>query len=304
MTYRVVHRTHYHYDAPVSASYGVAHLHPRETPRQQTYASTLTIEPFPQHYRERRDFFGNRAAHFTVLEPHCDLTVTASSLVDVRDGRDMPAALADLPWERVRDQLHRDEAAETIEARQFVLDSPLVPISPAATDYAAGSFTTGRPLREALSELSHRMHDDFEFAPGATTVSTPIEEFMARRAGVCQDFAHLTVSSLRGLGLAARYVSGYLETVPPPGQARLVGADVSHAWLSVYVPEIGWIDLDPTNDQFVNHRYVTVAWGRDYADVPPLKGVIFTEGEGQKLKVTVDVESVPDDDPELASIAR
>jgi transglutaminase-like putative cysteine protease len=148
------------------------------------------------------------------------------------------------------------------------------------------------------------LHRDFAFAPGATTVSTPVDEVLERRAGVCQDFAHVTIAGLRGLGLAARYVSGYLETLPPEGAERLVGADVSHAWVSVFVPGVGWIDLDPTNDQFVNDRYVTVAWGRDYTDVPPLKGVIFTESDAQDLEVTVDVVPVAEDDPDLVVVAR
>ncbi len=303
MTYRVVHRTQYRYDKQVSASYGEAHLHPREVQGQQCYVSTLSIDPFPEHYRERRDFFGNRAAHFTVLEPHSALTVTATSMVEVRDRRAILPVIGELRWEQARDLLHRETGVETLEARQYALESPSVPRSVAATEYAASSFPQGRPLIEALSEFSTRVHADFEFAPGVTTVSTPIDEVMARRAGVCQDFAHLTIAALRGLGLATRYVSGYLETVPPPGRARLIGADVSHAWVSVFVPQVGWVDLDPTNDQFVNDRYVTVAWGRDYADVPPLKGVIYTDGEGQKLEVTVDVVTIPDDDPALASVA-
>ena len=261
------------------------------------------IDPVPEHYRERRDFFGNRTGHFTVLEPHVELTVTATSMVDVRDRRAMVPAIGDLRWEHARDLLHHEQGADTIDARQFVLESPSVPSSAGATEYAASSFVAGRPLVEALDELSTRLHDDFEFAPGVTTVSTPIDDVLARRAGVCQDFAHLTISALRGLGLAARYVSGYLETVPPPGRARLIGADVSHAWVSVFVPQVGWVDIDPTNGQFVNDRYVTVAWGRDYRDVPPLKGVIYTKGEGQQLKVTVDVVTIPDDDPVLASVA-
>jgi len=303
MTYRVVHRTAYEYEAVVSASYGETHLHPREVQGQQTFLSTLVIDPFPEHYRERRDFFGNRVAHFTVLEPHTQLTVTATSMVDVRDRRAIVPAIGDLRWEQARDLLHHESSAETIDARQFVLESVAAQRSERATEYAASSFAAGRPLVEALADLSTRLHRDFEFAPGVTTVSTPVDEVLTRRAGVCQDFAHLTISALRGLGLAARYVSGYLETVPPPGRARLVGADVSHAWVSVFVPGIGWVDLDPTNDQFVNNRYVTVAWGRDYKDVPPLKGVIYTEGEGQKLKVTVDVATIPDDDPALLSVA-
>ena len=303
MTYRVVHRTQYEYRSPVSASYGEAHLHPRETQSQQTYLATLTIDPFPEHYRERRDFFGNRVAHFTVLEQHKVLTVTATSMVDVRDRRAILPLVGDLQWEQARDLLHRDTALETLDARQFALTSPAASPSSSATEYARESFAPDRPLIEGLEELCIRLHDEFEFAPGATTVSTPIDEVMARRAGVCQDFAHLTISALRGLGLAARYVSGYLETDPPPGRERLVGADVSHAWVSVFVPQVGWVDLDPTNGKFVNSRYVTVAWGRDYADVPPLKGVIYTEGKEQRLKVTVDVTTIPDDDPALASVA-
>ncbi|MCB1038974.1 MAG: transglutaminase family protein [Acidimicrobiales bacterium] len=301
MTYRVVHRTRYHYESEVLASYGETHLHPRESHGQQTYASTLAIDPFPEHYRERRDFFGNRATHFTVLEPHLDLVVTATSLVDVSGRDEARDSIADIPWEQARDLLREDGGRETIDARQYVLESTLAVRSPEATEYAATSFTPGRPLGEALADVASRLHAEFEFAPGATTVSTPIAEVLEKRAGVCQDFAHLTISALRGLGLAARYVSGYLETVPPPGRERLVGADVSHAWVSVFVPRVGWVDVDPTNDQFVNDRYVTVAWGRDYADVPPLKGVVYTEAKVQDLTVTVDVETIADDDPALVA---
>jgi transglutaminase-like putative cysteine protease len=303
VNYRVVHRTEYHYDSAVSASYGEAHLHPRETHSQQPYKATLTIDPFPEHYRERRDFFGNRAAYFTVLEPHDTLTVVATSIVDVRDRRSILSAVGEMAWDRVRERLHEDTEEEALEARQFVLGSPAVASSVGAVDYARKSFAPGRPIAACLEELCQRMRSEFKFAPGITTVSTPVDEVLARRAGVCQDFAHLTISGLRGLGLAARYVSGYLETDPPPGRERLIGADVSHAWVSVFVPRIGWVDLDPTNGQFVNNRYVTVAWGRDYTDVPPLKGVIYTEGEGQKLEVTVDVTPIADDDPILASVA-
>ncbi len=302
VVYRVVHRTEYRYEREVSASYGEVHLHPREAPGQQTYTSTLAIDPVPEHHRERRDFFGNRAAHFTVLEPHTSLTVTATSVVEV-EGRDLRPQVGRRTWEQARDLLRAETGADVVDARQFVLDSSAAPASALATEYASTSFVAGRGLLDALADLSHRLHTDFEFAPGATTVSTPVDEVLARREGVCQDFAHVTIAGLRGLGLAARYVSGYLETVPPPGRPRLVGADVSHAWVSVFVPQVGWVDLDPTNDQFVTSRYVTVAWGRDYNDVPPLKGVIYTESEKQELKVTVDVVEVDDDDPALADVA-
>jgi transglutaminase-like putative cysteine protease len=296
VTYKVVHRTEYHYDAVVSASYGEAHLHPRETSSQQCYVSTLAIDPYPESYRERRDFFGNRAAHFSIREPHQRLVVTATSEVDVMDRSRIVAAVGDRRWERARDATLADPSPEGRAAQQFVLASPAVPTVRAAAEYAALSFPPGRTLVEGMADLAHRLHDQFEFAPGVTTVSTTIEEVIARRAGVCQDFAHLAIAGLRSLGLATRYVSGYLETEPPPGLPRLVGADQSHAWVSVFVPDVGWVDLDPTNDQFANDRYVTVAWGRDYADVPPLKGVIFTRGEAQELEVRVDVVRIAEDE--------
>jgi transglutaminase-like putative cysteine protease len=294
MTYRVVHRTEYRYDSTVSASYGEAHLHPRETPSQQCYASTLTIDPYPESFRERRDFHGNRAAYFSIREPHRELVVTATSEVEVMDRSRIVGAVGDRRWERVTQATAEDPAIDTRLARELVLPSPAAPRSAVAAEYAEPSFPAGRPLVEALAELAHRLHDDFEFAPGVTTVTSTIEEVMARRAGVCQDFAHLAIAGLRPLGLATRYVSGYLETEPPPGLPHLVGVDQSHAWVSVYVPEVGWVDLDPTNDQFANDRYVTVAWGRDYSDVPPLKGVIFTPGESQQLSVHVDVVRMSD----------
>lgn len=298
MTYRVVHRTAYGYDTPVSASYGETHLHPRETGFQQCFQAAVAVEPFPEHYRERRDFFGNRAAHFEVLEPHTELVVTATSLVEVAPRTD-PAVTADRPWEQVVDQVRTTDDPDVVEARQFLLPSPGVPVASAAVAYVEESFQPGRPLADALIDVVDRLHREFEFAPGVTSVTTTVAEVMARRAGVCQDFAHLVTAGLRALGLPTRYVSGYLETDPPPGTPRLQGADVSHAWVSVLVPGTGWIDLDPTNHQFVNDRYVTVAWGRDYFDIPPVKGVIFSDGEGQRLEVTVDVAAVADDDPDL-----
>jgi transglutaminase-like putative cysteine protease len=287
--YRVVHRTEYDYDAVVSASYGEAHLHPRETFSQQCYVSSVAIDPYPESYRERRDFYGNRAAHFCVREPHRRLIVTATSEVEVSDRSRITAAVGERRWERVRDATLADPSPESRAARQFLLASPAVTAMGAAAEYAAVSFPVGRTLVEGLADFAHRVHEDFEFAPGVTTVTTSVDEVMTRRAGVCQDFAHLCVAGLRALGLATRYVSGYLETEPPPGLPRLVGADQSHAWVSVFVPDVGWVDLDPTNDHFADDRYVTIAWGRDYADVPPLKGVIFTKGVAQELSVGVDV---------------
>jgi transglutaminase-like putative cysteine protease len=294
VTYRVLHRTEYEYESKVSSSYGELYLLPRDVPGQVCRSSRVRIDPAPHDYRERRDFYGNRAAYFAVLEPHTRLTVTAESLVDVNRPGTLPLPL-DQAWEAIRDRLRVDPADDAFDARGFVLDSPKVAVSPGVTAYAAESFGPARPLNEALTELTARIHADFAYKPGSTSVRTTLAELLESRKGVCQDFAHLAVGCLRSVGLAARYVSGYLETRPPPGRERLVGADVSHAWASVFVPEAGWVDLDPTNNQFVTDRYVTTACGRDYGDVSPLKGVIYTESKKNKLHVSVDV--APVDEP-------
>ena len=291
MTYRVVHRTEYRYESRVSSSYGELYLLPRDDPGQVCWSSQVRIEPAPHDYRERTDFYGNRVAYFAVLEPHTRLTVTAESMVDVSRAGSLPL-LVDQPWEAIRDRLRLDPADDVVEARGFVLGSPKVVLSPAVAAYAAESFPPGRLLTDALTELISRIHTDFAFEPGATSVRTTLDELLECRKGVCQDFAHLAVGCLRSVGLAARYVSGYLETRPPPGRSRLVGADVSHAWASVFVPDAGWVDLDPTNDRFVSDRYVTTACGRDYGDVSPLKGVIYTESAKNELHVAVDVSTV------------
>jgi transglutaminase-like putative cysteine protease len=297
--YRITHRTEYRYPDPVSASFGQVVLLPRERPGQRCERGTLHIEPPPRDLRERRDFFGNRTSYFAVLAPHTRLEVTATSEVRV-PGPGEPPPAGGPGWEDAVAALARPRTPAAGEpdylARQFVLASPRAPVSDALAGYVRGCFPPGRPLAEAAVELISRIHRDFEYLPGATAVGTTVEEVLDRRAGVCQDFAHLAISCLRSLGLAARYVSGYLETRPPPGRARLLGADVSHAWLSVYLPGTGWLDLDPTNDKVVDDRYVTTAWGRDYADVAPLKGVIFTDGDGHELRVSVDVLPLDDDE--------
>jgi transglutaminase-like putative cysteine protease len=186
----------------------------------------------------------------------------------------------------VRDATWDARGAETV---QFALDSPLVRASAAFAEYAAPSFPAGAPISEAVISLSSRIHRDFEFVPGHTEIDTPLEEILAERKGVCQDFAHVAIACLRSLRLPARYVSGYLETDPPPGRPKLAGADVSHAWFSVPVPGAGWLDVDPTNDQVVNGRYVVTAYGRDYSDVSPIGGIIYSHGRTERLDVTVDV---------------
>ncbi len=279
MNYKITHRTEYRYDAQVSSSYSEAHLVPRRLPYQVCLSSEVVVSPQPLDYRERYDFFDNRTSFFSIHEPHTVLSVTATSVVDVVDhGGQLPLA-----------RLRGDNDPEVITARQYRLDSPLVAASPTLAAYAAPSFAPNRPLIDSVVELTSRIHADFDYEPGTTTIATSVSEVLERRHGVCQDFAHLAIGCLRSMGLPARYISGYLETDPPPGRPKLVGADATHAWLAVFLPDSGWLDLDPTNDRIPNERYITTAWGRDYADVTPLKGVVFSGASEHKLKVSVDV---------------
>jgi transglutaminase-like putative cysteine protease len=310
MTFKITHRTTYTYEEQVTLSYGLLHMMPRDLPGQACRSVVIRIEPRPDFYQERRDFFGNRMGYFEIRTAHRELTVVSTAEVDVDTNR-RPADIGAMPWELARDRLAGNGTVrpdpdgatgkvsspdpDVLDARQFALGSPLVPPSVALRDYAEGSFAPGRPVLEALEHLAQRVHDDFRYEPGATSVATTVDEAFEKRAGVCQDFAHVVIGCLRSLHLAGRYVSGYLETDPPPGKARLRGADVSHAWASLFVPGEGWLDVDPTNRQLVNDRYTTTAWGRDYGDVPPLKGVIFTEGNEHDLEVVVDVVRVEDE---------
>jgi transglutaminase-like putative cysteine protease len=287
--YALVHRTVYGYDDVVTASFGLTHLLPRLTQHQRALAATLEVEPAAADVREHVDFFGNRAAYVEVDVPHTQLVVTARSEVEVLPREPVDLGRLETPWETVRDRLAGTVGAGVLEARQFVLTSPLVPSWPEVTAYAAQIFTPGRAVGAALADLTARIHDDFAYTPGATTVRTTLPELLADREGVCQDFAHLAVGVLRSVGLSARYVSGYLETTPPPGRERLVGADASHAWVGTYLPDTGWVELDPTNGKLVDDRYVVAAYGRDYGDVTPVQGVIFTESTKSSLRVSVDL---------------
>jgi transglutaminase-like putative cysteine protease len=287
--YALVHRTEYGYDDVVTSSFGLNHLLPRDTDHQHPLAAVIEVDPPAADLREHTDFFGNRTAYVEVDTPHTRLVVTARSEVEVlaRDPLDLDAVTT--PWETVRDQLAGSLGAGVLEARPYLLASPLVPRWPEVAAYAAEVFTPGRAIGPALAELTSRIHRDFAYRPGATTVRTTLPELLAARQGVCQDFAHLAVGMLRSVGLAARYVSGYLETTPPPGRERLVGADASHAWVAAYLPDLGWVDLDPTNGKLVDDRYVVAAYGRDYGDVTPVQGVIFTESTKSSLRVSVDL---------------
>jgi len=290
--YRVSHATTYEYDEPVSSSYSRLHLLPSDLPGQRCLESAIAVSPAPEDRREHRDYFGNRVEYVAVQAPHRELTITGTSVVDVDRPGGTPL-FGQRPWEEARDAASRAGSGAThVEAVQFALDSPRVRASAELADYARPSFAPGRPIAEAVVDLASRIHRDFEFVPGVTQVDTPVEEVFAGRRGVCQDFAHVGIACLRSLGIPARYVSGYLETDPPPGRPKLVGADVSHAWLSVLVPGAGWLDVDPTNDQVANDRYVVAAIGRDYGDVAPINGVVYTRATTQRLTVQVDVTAV------------
>ena len=287
MRYQIVHRTRYRYSAPVARCRNEAHLRPRDTDRQECLASELAVEPTPTSWSDRSDFYGNPVTSFVVVGPFEELTVTATSAVEVAPTG--PPPVGGPTWDDVRTRLAEDLSGPMLDAREFCFESPLVSTSRAVRSYAEPSFPAGRPLVDAVAELTGRIHGDFVYDPGVTTVTTPLGEILEHRHGVCQDFAHLAVGCLRSMGLAARYVSGYLETVPARGEDRLVGADASHAWLSVLVPDWGWLDVDPTNDGIVGPTYVTTAWGRDYSDVSPLKGIVFGGGDSHTLEVAVDM---------------
>ena len=287
MKYKIIHKTEYSYTHPVNLCYNEARLTPLNYASQQCLDSQFVIEPAPKAYRERQDFFGNTVYYFTIQQPHNQLTITVTSHVDVK-GREQRGDLPEhVTWEEAHQQLHTDSDPETLETRQYVLNSPMIPATPELRAYADQSFTNGRPLLEAVADLNTRLYTDFTYDPGFTTVATPLDDVLKHLRGVCQDFAHLGIGCLRALGFAARYVSGYIETDPSPDKAPLAGTDASHAWFSVYLPQLGWVDFDPTNNQMPTDRHITVAWGRDYADVTPLKGVVFGSGT-HELSVSVD----------------
>jgi transglutaminase-like putative cysteine protease len=288
MIYKIVHRTTYKYKYPVSLGSHVACLKPRAMAHHQLAQSQLHIRPRPATRTERVDYFGNVLCFFTIQEPHRELVVEARSEVIVEENA-RPWPQVAIPWEEAAKAAFTDDSPAGLDACQFGFESPRIRVRPEFASYALQSFTPRRPMLEALLDLTARIHTDFRFDSKVTNVRTPTEEVFKKRRGVCQDFAHLQIACLRSLNLAARYVSGYLRTYPAPGQPRLVGADASHAWVSAYCPGFGWLDMDPTNNIVPSNGHVTLAWGRDYGDVSPLRGLILGGG-AHTLKVGVDME--------------
>ncbi len=292
MNYRILHRTTYDYSEAVTVSHHAARVEPRHSAQQQRDSFTLTIEPEPAVRNMRTDYFGNRVCFFSIQEIHRRLEIRAESRVSVATTTP-PALSLSPPWGRVVELFSDPVSPEVVEPYQFCFDSPLLRASPELADYARACFPHGTPLLVGVSELNRRIFRDFTYDPVATTVATPLEEVVASRRGVCQDFAHLAIACLRSLGLAARYVSGYLRTRPAAGAGRLIGADASHAWFAVYCPDLGWTEFDPTNNLVPAHEHIAVAYGRDFDDVSPVCGII-TGGGKHEVKVAVAVMPAAD----------
>jgi transglutaminase-like putative cysteine protease len=291
--YRVRHETVYNYGGNVAHSHQLLHLTPRDTPSQTCRQRSITLQPEPSTRRDDIDAFGNIVARLEYDLPHDRLEVLAEVQVDVRPSPKIDATESD-SWEKVRDALMysgRPVDERLLEAFRYRMESSYVRIKKTFTDYGGDCFLARTPLLVAAEALMHKVYRDFKYAPGSTNIRTSAVEAFEARRGVCQDFAHIMIGCLRSRGLAARYVSGYLRTLPPPGaDAAYVGADASHAWVSVYCPPFGWVDLDPTNDVRVTSDHIVIAWGRDFGDVSPLRGVIVGGGR-HRLSVRVSVQT-------------
>lgn len=292
MLYSVTHTTLYQYSETVDLCHNIAILSPRDTPEQQCLSFNLNITPRPEIIEEYEDFFGNKVCYFVVEQEHEALSVTATSVIEKNNNYINNTNPHSPAWETVRDLLHHSTGNYLYE-RQFTAPTPITKTFPELKEFAQLSFTPNRSIFDAVYDLMQRIFGSFTFTPGFTTISTPLSVVMKEKKGVCQDFSHLSNACLHAVGLPARYVSGYLVTIAPEGKEKLVGVDASHAWFAVFIPEMGWVDFDPTNNQIPNEQYITIGWGRDYFDIIPLKGVIMSGG-AHKLKVAVDVRRISD----------
>ena len=282
MLYRITHSTRYNYPSPVTQCFTEARLTPRAFPGQQVREHSLQVTPFPAFLHERKDYFGNDVSTFAVFERHDRFSAVAESVVDVETAR--TDVLTSPPWEEVSDLLALPLDPDSIAASEFIFDSPYISAVKELREYARPTFTPGRPLLVALQELTRRIHDEFKYQPKSTSIDTPLLDVLQNRRGVCQDFAQLMIGALRSLRLSARYVSGYIRSGP-----RFQGAAASHAWVSVFDPQNGWMGFDPTNNMMTSDAHITLAWGRDYSDVTPVKGLTLGGG-GQNVEVEVRVQ--------------
>jgi transglutaminase-like putative cysteine protease len=290
MKYDITHRTTYRYSTPVAQSQHIVHMSPRAVERQRIKGHTLLIEPAPTIRTEREDYFGNRVVMFDIEQEHAELIVQARSTICVTAPGKVDRA-ATPTWETVAQSIADPRAGLNLEVARYACASKNTYPTPDIAAYARSSFKPGRPLLEGAWDLVQRIYDDFAFDPTATDVSTPVTQVLQQRRGVCQDFSHLALACLRSLRLSARYVSGYILTRPPPGVSKLAGADASHAWISVWSPELGWVDFDPTNGLMPREEHITIAYGRDYDDVSPISGILLG-GSDHSVHVGVDVVPV------------
>jgi transglutaminase-like putative cysteine protease len=285
MLYEITHITRYQYEAPVSQCLNEVRLTPRALPTQQVSVSALQVDPVPAFVYQRQDYFGNDVSTFGVFQTHESLTATATSRVEVTPSSPNEKT-ASLLWQDVRSHIAAQPNEDCLRATEFIYESPYIPFPPELADYARDSFGPNRPLIEVVTDLSHRIHEEFKYQPASTSIDLPLVEVLRNRRGVCQDFAHVMIGVLRSQRLAARYVSGYVRS-----GRDVQGAQASHAWVSVFFPDIGWLDFDPTNDVMPSESHITLAWGRDYGDVTPVKGVTLG-GRGQSVEVEVYVKPV------------
>ncbi|MCW3092618.1 MAG: Protein containing transglutaminase-like domain [Ferruginibacter sp.] len=291
MYHKILHKTDYTYQVPVSLCHNIIRLIPRSTNKQFCKRSVVTISPEPEVLVEYEDFYGNKLVYFTIEKEHKKLSVHVLSEIEKLAPAKERLPKNDLvSWEEVC-RLTHTLTPELLDVKQFIAATQMTMADEAIAAYAKESFPAGMSLFQGAKNLMTRIFTDFKFQSGFTTISTPLSVVMRERKGVCQDFAHLAIACLRSLGLPARYVSGYIETIPPPGVVKLIGVDASHAWFSVYLPDSGWVDFDPTNNMIPSERHITIGWGRDYADITPLRGVIMSSGS-HDLQVSVDVKRV------------
>jgi len=298
MKFSVKHSTKYTYNAFVSFCHNIATIKPRNSKGQTLLSYNLHIDPNPADISSRIDFFGNNITRFSIQEPHKELHVIAESIIERSYDSVRNSFFSDeckkVTLKEAYEKLNKTNDVVILEAKQYILESIFIRnISNAMKEYALVSFQENRSVFEATYELMKRIYTDFSFVSGFTTISTPLTEVMEEKKGVCQDFAQVAIACLRSIGLPARYMSGYIETIPPPGKKKLIGADASHAWFAVFIPGFGWVDFDPTNNQIPGDQHIVIGWGRDYYDVPPLKGVLFGAGKS-KLDVTVDIRPAKD----------
>lgn len=291
MRYRIKHITEYKYANRVTYCYNLAHMIPRKTNRQVCMSNRIDASPVAVSAAKRKDYFGNTAFHFEIQKPHHELCITASSEVETQQQAMLGLDVGHSCAEVVRQMLN-PQSEDVLLASEYQMDSSMVKATSELKAYAEDLFQPDRPFLSAVSALTQRIYEEFEYSPLATTIATPIEEVVANKRGVCQDFAHLQIGCLRALGFAAKYVSGYLETIPPEGQEKLVGADATHAWISVFSPGEGWFEFDPTNNTVAGEQHIVTALGRDFYDVTPLKGVIFGGGNDPIMSVSVDVSRI------------